>query len=115
MMFSRIVVVIRRLPSSRVGQFFLGAMGFLSTFRQPRLFSHEHRLPHPKGKSLNHREQGCREPQAQPAGRKVLLVKPPHASLPKPVAQRAELTPANPLFAVQTTDDLRADNLLNQT
>jgi len=68
-----------------------------------------------KSKSEKHRCQRCREPEAQPAGRKVLLVKPPHSSLPKPIANGAEITPANPLFSVQTSDKLGANSLLNQT
>jgi len=35
--------------------------------------------------------------------------------LPKPVANGTEVTPANLLSSVQTTDKLRANNLLNQT
>jgi hypothetical protein len=42
-------------------------------------------------------------------------MKPPHSPLPKPVANGTEVTPANPLFSVQTPDKLRANNLLNQT
>ena len=42
-------------------------------------------------------------------------MKPPHSPLPKPVANGTEVAPANPLFSVQTTDKLRANNLLNQT
>jgi len=41
-------------------------------------------------------------------------VKPPRPSLPEPIAYGAEVTPTNLLSFVQATDELRANNLLNQ-
>jgi len=41
-------------------------------------------------------------------------VKPPRPSLAKPIANGAEVTPATLLPFVQATDELRANNLLNQ-